>query len=90
MVSVNNLEAKNINRFIQFATKHKELGFFVTPIGCGTAGYNPLQIAPLFRQAILLPNVLLPRIFWEYFWMTGEVTTSTFSHSKDWAKWDKL
>lgn len=62
--------ARNINRFINFAAQHQELKFFVTPIGCGIAGYTPLQIAPLFRKAILLHNVYLPRTFWEYYWMT--------------------
>ncbi len=62
--------AKNINRFVKFATEHQELKFFVTPIGCGIAGYKPEHVAPLFRKAILLQNVTLPRTFWEYYLYT--------------------
>ena len=61
--------AKNINRFIEFARKHQELRFLVTPIGCGIAGYKPEQVAPLFRKAILVPNISLPKSFWEYYGM---------------------
>lgn len=62
--------AKNINRFIEFAKEHQELRFLVTPIGCGIAGYKPEQVAPLFKKAILLQNVTLPKSFWEYYCMT--------------------
>lgn len=35
--------------------------YLVTPIGCGLAGYNPEDIAPMFRGA---PDyVILPRVF---------------------------
>ena len=81
--------AGNINRFIDFASGHQELRFLVTPIGCGIAGYNPLQIAPLFRKALTLPNVYLPRIFWEYFWMVEGVGPDFFKPSEDWEKWNK-
>lgn len=62
--------ARNINRFVNFAAEHQELRFYVTSIGCGKAGYAPVQIAPLFRIAVTLPNVFLPKSFWEYFWQT--------------------
>ena len=81
--------AKNVNRFIKFAKEHQELGFYVTPIGCGIAGYTPLQIAPLFRKAIMLPNVLLPKSFWDYFWMTEENIPSYYRISEDSKKWYK-
>jgi len=79
--------AKNINRFIDFATEHKELGFFVTPIGCGIAGYTPLQIAPLFQKAVYLPNILLPRVFWEYFWQVNNFHPEKLD--KRWKDWEK-
>jgi len=82
--------AKNVNRFIKFATEHKELGFYVTAIGCGTAGYNPLQIAPLFRKAIALPNILLPKVFWEYYIKTGDYNPGGFNFEGDWSKWEKM
>lgn len=81
--------AKNVNRFIRFAAEHQELKFFVTPIGCGIAGYNPLQIAPLFAKALALPNVYLPGIFWEYYWQTYRVEQEFFIPDKQWKKWDK-
>jgi hypothetical protein len=49
--------------FISYAKSHPELTFLVTPIGCGLAGYRPDQIAPLFRDAAALPNVILPAEF---------------------------
>lgn len=79
--------ACNVERFLSFAAEQPELRFLVTPIGCGIAGYTPLQIAPLFRKAIALPNVFLPLAFWEYFWMTKEVEHD-YMPSKPWSKWD--
>ena len=52
-------------RFTLFAQSHPELRFLVTPIGCGTAGYRPDQIAPLFEDCIKLENVTLPADFWK-------------------------
>ncbi len=52
-----------VDEFIAFTKEHEELTFLVTPIGCGIAGFTPEQIAPLFSDAIDLPNVLLPRSF---------------------------
>lgn len=78
--------ARNINRFVRFAKSRPEKRFYVTAIGCGIAGYTPLQIAPLFAQAIVLPNVFMPRIFWEYFWMTNETQPEYFTPSKDWGE----
>lgn len=53
-----------INRFIDFARKRKDLKFLVTEIGCGLAGFNPEDIAPLFAGAEFLDNVYLPESFW--------------------------
>jgi hypothetical protein len=36
---------------------------FVTPVGCGLAGYSPGQIAPMFKGAPA--NCLLPDVFLE-------------------------
>jgi len=43
--------AVHINNFILFARSRPDLEFEVTRIGCGLAGYNDLEIAPLFRGA---------------------------------------
>jgi hypothetical protein len=39
--------------------------FLVTEIGCGLAGYQPKDIAPLFFRHHIPENVLLPRRFEE-------------------------
>lgn len=56
----------HIREFIQYAGEHPETRFLVTRIGCGTAGYDATQMAPLFVQAASLKNVLLPADFWKY------------------------
>lgn len=52
---------KGVDKFIEFAMKHLEMEFQLTPIGCGLAGFKPEQIAPLFRNAP--DNVRLPEKF---------------------------
>ena len=52
-----------VDQFIDFARQHTELTFYVTRIGCGIAGFHDLEIAPLFRDALPLPNVILPESF---------------------------
>jgi len=54
---------QSVYRFVRFAALHPELRFFVTPIGCGLAGYSPAQIAPMFANAPA--NVVLPLEFTE-------------------------
>lgn len=40
-----------INRFLDFANDHPELSFFVTRVGCGLAGHQDANIAPMFANA---------------------------------------
>lgn len=54
-----------VDDFLTFASQHPELHFFVTPIGCGIAGFEPDDIAPLFEAAEEIENVSLPEEFWE-------------------------
>ena len=54
-----------VDRFTDFADQHQELRFLVTMIGCGSAGYSPREIAPLFKSCIYLENVALPSGFWK-------------------------
>ena len=49
--------------FTVCAKEHPELKFFVTPVGCGIAGYTPDDIAPMFKEAAILENVYLPVSF---------------------------
>ena len=52
-----------VDEFIEFAKTHPDLTFYVTRIGCGIAGFTDEEIAPLFKEAIHLPNVRLPKSF---------------------------
>lgn len=54
-----------VNDFIAYAKEHPELTFIVTPIGCGIAGFEPEDIAPLFKEASNVENIWLPKSFWE-------------------------
>jgi len=54
-----------VGRFIRFAERYPERIFYVTKIGCGLAGYKPEQIAPLFIDAVDIPNIYLPSEFWD-------------------------
>lgn len=53
-----------VNKFIEYAKTHPNKTFLVVEIGCKNAGYSPIQIAPLFKDAIQLTNVQLPESFW--------------------------
>jgi hypothetical protein len=53
--------ARYAARFIAYARQHPHLEFQLTAVGCGLAGYQPPQIAPLFRD--VPANVTLPPEF---------------------------
>lgn len=57
---------KYVGNFIEYACKHKDQIFLVTPIGCGLAGYSESDIAPLFKNVLFLTNIHLPENFWKY------------------------
>lgn len=52
-----------VDQFIAYAKEHSDLVFYVTRIGCGIAGFRDKEIAPLFRDAIDIPNIILPQSF---------------------------
>lgn len=54
-----------VDRFIEFAKREQALTFYVTKIGCGIAGFRISEIAPLFKDAIGVKNIRLPREFAE-------------------------
>lgn len=54
-----------VDEFIAFAREHPELRFLVTRIGCGIAGFEAQDIAPLFAEARDVENITLPQDFWE-------------------------
>ena len=53
-----------VDDFIAFAQAHPDKQFLVTPIGCGIAGFEPEDIAPLFEGAKEVKNISLPESFW--------------------------
>ena len=55
-----------VDEFIRFAIEHPWLTFLVTRIGCGIAGFQDRDIAPLFKAAINVENIILPKGFVEY------------------------
>ncbi len=54
-----------VDEFIRFAQSRPDLYFYVTRIGCGIAGFIDEDIAPLFRDALALDNVALPKTFYD-------------------------
>ena len=50
-----------VQRFTSFARQHQELKFFVTAIGCGIAGYQADEIAPMFLNAAYEGNHEYPQ-----------------------------
>ena len=52
-----------VKQFIDYASKNQHLTFLVSKIGCGLAGYSPDDIAPLFEDALLYSNIVLPEEF---------------------------
>jgi len=61
-LSIDTIESY-VNDFISFAKEHQELHFYVTPIGCGIAGFTEAEIAPLFAECMKMDNVSLPQSF---------------------------
>ncbi|MBR6746634.1 MAG: ADP-ribosylglycohydrolase family protein [Muribaculaceae bacterium] len=52
-----------VDEFIEFAKRHTKLTFLVTRIGCGIAGFKDRDIAPLFKEALKIENIILPKSF---------------------------
>jgi hypothetical protein len=52
-----------VDKFYDFAIEYDYLTFLVTEIGCGLAGYDPKDIAPLFDKFKKLNNIALPKRF---------------------------
>jgi len=59
----------HVNDFLATAFSHPEYEFLVSKIGCGLAGYQPKDIAPLFKTVKttgVFENVILPEEFYKY------------------------
>jgi hypothetical protein len=55
--------AGHVRDFLLYADSSPEITFYVTKIGCGYAGYSEDEIAPMFLQAHVPSNVILPAEF---------------------------
>ena len=53
-----------VKQFCEFAKAHPKMRFLVTPIGCGIAGLQPHDVAPLFADCREIENTTLPESFW--------------------------
>ena len=71
-----------VDEFIRFGKEYPELKFLVTKIGCGIAAFTPDEIAPLFKDAIEVENVILPEDFVEVLSRTQNYKCSSI------IKWD--
>lgn len=54
---------RHIDKFLAYAQAHPKQVFLVTRIGCGAAGFDDEFIAPFFKEALGMENVVLPRSF---------------------------
>lgn len=54
-----------VDEFIKYAHQHPDQNFLVTEVGCGIAGFEPSDIAPLFKNARVIDNIFLPQSFWD-------------------------
>jgi hypothetical protein len=54
-----------VELFITEARLDPERNYLVTEVGCGLAGFEPKDIAPLFKDAKDVPNIHLPQRFWD-------------------------
>lgn len=57
---------KYVAEFLIHARANPECQYFVTPIGTGLAGYEANNIAPMFRLATDMKNIILPKEFLYY------------------------
>ena len=52
-----------VKQFIHYIETHPHYIYHVTPIGCGYAGYEAKDIAPMFESLRFKENVYLPQEF---------------------------
>lgn len=50
-----------VDEFVEYVKCHPNNRFLITRIGCGIAGFTDKEIAPLFKEIKDIPNVCLPK-----------------------------
>ncbi|MDI9357970.1 MAG: hypothetical protein QM528_03370 [Phycisphaerales bacterium] len=73
----------HVDSFISLAQDNPKYVFYVTRIGCGRAGFSDKDIAPLFKNALILKNVCLPESFVTLLHVMGHNPTSVANEIKD-------
>jgi hypothetical protein len=58
---------KHVRDYIEVVKQNPDFNFLTTKIGCGLAGLQPSDIAPMFEEFKDLKNLVLPREFWEFY-----------------------
>ncbi len=72
-----------VDQFIEFARECDQNTFWVTRIGCGIAGFDDKDIAPLFDEAYDLYNVRLPKSFSDIIEHNRELKAQTGKNSSN-------
>lgn len=70
-----------VDDFLEYAKSRQDLTFLVTAIGTGLAGIQAKDIAPLFAQAVDIPNICLPQDFW--WWIEPIVIGTVIEFTED-------
>ena len=53
----------SVSSFVDYAKRNPDYNFFVTPVGCGIAGWKEETVAPMFAECRTMKNVYLPKSF---------------------------
>lgn len=48
-------------KFIEYAKEHPRNRFLLTRVGCGIAGFKDIDMSQLFRKAVDIPNIAVPK-----------------------------
>ena len=52
-----------VSEFLDYASDHSDMRFYVTELGTNYAGWTAADIAPMFARVVDIPNVSLPQSF---------------------------
>lgn len=54
-----------VDSFISCAKDNPHITYLLTEVGCGLAGLQVEDVAPLFQEAVNVNNIHLPQRFWD-------------------------